>query len=181
MIEKMRSWLGEDDNEFSWWWLLVLPIVVLALARLFRRMEQLSGAFPMGPAQVPVTGSGDVEHTHFKSAVKESTVPEMAEFKNPAVSEEVEEDRSEEPADDFRVIEGIGPSISSILHRSGIRTYQDLADASKDKLHSILEEAGLAHLASPETWPEQAALAAKEQWDKLQELQDTLQRGRRMK
>ncbi len=179
MIKKMKSWLGEDDNQFSWWWLLILPIVVLALARLFRRMEQLNGTFPMGPTQVPVTGSGDMEHTHFKSAVKETTVPEMADFKNPAVSEE--EDRTEESADDFRVIEGIGPSISSILHRSGIRTYQDLADASFDKLHSILEEAGLAHLSSPETWSEQAALAAKEQWDQLQDLQDTLQRGRRMK
>ncbi len=82
-------------------------------------------------------------------------------------------------ANDFRIIEGIGPKISARLHRAGIRTFQDLANAPLSQLSEILEQAGIRQLADPSTWSEQASLAAKGSWDELTELQRTLYHGKR--
>jgi len=49
-----------------------------------------------------------------------------------------------------------------------------------DNLRQILTEAGLAALADPSTWPEQAGLAAAGKWDALKVLQDELKGGRRV-
>jgi hypothetical protein len=46
------------------------------------------------------------------------------------------------------------------------------------QLQAILKEAGLSRF-NPETWPEQASLAAKGDWDGLTALQEKLQGGRR--
>jgi len=46
-------------------------------------------------------------------------------------------------------------------------------------LQTILDESGIG-LAWPETWPEQAQLAAAGDWGELEALQDELQRGRRL-
>lgn len=94
---------------------------------------------------------------------------------------------SEEPApappepDDLKVIEGIGPKISSVLQAAGITTFAQLAEASAEQLEQILEEAdpNLLRLAKPATWPEQAKLAAEGRWEKLEELQDELHGGQR--
>jgi predicted flap endonuclease-1-like 5' DNA nuclease len=81
--------------------------------------------------------------------------------------------------DDFRIIEGIGPAITSILHNSGIHTYHQLSETAVDDLRTILNQAGLTHLADPSTWPEQAGLAANERWEELTEMQEQLQHGRK--
>lgn len=75
-------------------------------------------------------------------------------------------------------IEGIGPKINTVLHESGIITYSQLSKTTVSGLQEILGEAGLARF-NPETWPEQAALAAKGDWDGLTRLQAKLQGGRR--
>lgn len=80
--------------------------------------------------------------------------------------------------DDLTVVEGIGPKIASILADAGIRTYRQLAEASLERLQSILKESNL-RLANPETWSEQARLAAENEWDSLKELQSSLKGGRR--
>jgi predicted flap endonuclease-1-like 5' DNA nuclease len=82
-----------------------------------------------------------------------------------------------EPQDLAR-IEGIGPRISGLLQEAGILTYAQLAAAEVSKLEQILADAGLAHLANPGTWPEQASLAAAEDWAALESLQDRLRGGR---
>jgi predicted flap endonuclease-1-like 5' DNA nuclease len=83
-------------------------------------------------------------------------------------------------AHDLQKIEGIGPKIATILNAHGIHTFADLAEATVETLQKYLEEAGPRYrLAHPETWPEQARLAAGGWWEALEELQDQLKGGRR--
>ncbi|RUA17991.1 MAG: hypothetical protein DSY55_01105 [Clostridia bacterium] len=89
---------------------------------------------------------------------------------------------SEEPStpDDLRKIEGIGPKISQLLNTAGIYTFSQLAKTDVATLREIIENAGARfRLADPETWPEQALLAAKGDWEALEILQDSLKGGRR--
>jgi ribosomal protein L30 len=80
--------------------------------------------------------------------------------------------------DDLQAIEGIGPKIAGLLQDAGITTFAELAATSVARLEEILEAANL-NLASPETWPEQAGLAASGDWDALEQLQDQLKGGRK--
>ena len=84
-------------------------------------------------------------------------------------------------ADDLTRIEGIGPKISGVLNAAGITTFAQLAAAEPTRLLQVLEEADprLLRLADPQTWPEQAELAAAGNWDALQALQDEMKGGRR--
>lgn len=79
---------------------------------------------------------------------------------------------------DLQVIEGIGPKIAGLMNEDGIRTFDDLASASLNKLNAILEKAGPRfRLANPSTWAQQARLAADGQWVELKALQDCLDGG----
>jgi predicted flap endonuclease-1-like 5' DNA nuclease len=81
--------------------------------------------------------------------------------------------------DDLKAIEGIGPKIENLLHEAGIKTWQKLSETDVSILHSILEKAGPRYqLASPDTWPKQAKLAAEGKWDDLQVYQDSLDGGK---
>ncbi len=84
----------------------------------------------------------------------------------------------EQPVDDLKVTEGIGPKIESVLQEAGIRTYAQLAVTGVARLKSILNNAGVR--AAPDTWPEQARLAAVGDWDRLRALQNQLKGGRRV-
>jgi predicted flap endonuclease-1-like 5' DNA nuclease len=101
-----------------------------------------------------------------------------------AAEVEVEEPVEEvEPpaADNLKRIEGIGPKIESVLQAAGIATYAQLADADADQITEILREADprLLRIASPDTWSEQAKLAADGDWDGLAALKGELKGGRR--
>jgi predicted flap endonuclease-1-like 5' DNA nuclease len=83
------------------------------------------------------------------------------------------------PPDDLRTIEGIGPKVAQILHEYGIATFAQLAQTDTHRLRAILEEAGPPFKGmDPESWPEQARLAAQGEWDALKSLQDELDGGR---
>lgn len=82
--------------------------------------------------------------------------------------------------DDLTKIEGVGPKIASLLNEAGIVTYEDLSKAKVETLKGILEKAGSRYkMHDPTTWPKQAALAAKGEWDKLEKLQAELKGGRK--
>lgn len=82
-------------------------------------------------------------------------------------------------ADDLKLIEGIGPKITELLKEGGIGTFAQLAASDPADLKSILEAAGPAFaMHSPYTWPIQARLAVKGQWDELEQYQDELKGGR---
>ncbi len=83
----------------------------------------------------------------------------------------------QEKPDDLKLIEGIGPKVAGILQAAGIHTFTQLAQTEVGTLRRILEDADL-RLADPATWPEQARLAAKGDWEGLKKLQDSLKGGR---
>lgn len=84
---------------------------------------------------------------------------------------------SAEP-DDLTVIEGIGPKMSRALIEAGIDTFVKLSAASEDDIRAAIQAAGMNFAPSAPTWPSQAALAARGDWDGLKRYQDTLTAGR---
>jgi predicted flap endonuclease-1-like 5' DNA nuclease len=96
-----------------------------------------------------------------------------------AIAEAGEEVASPVQPDDLKKIEGIGPKVAQVLNESGILTFVQLAQTNVSKLRAILEEAGPRFkMMDPESWPEQAGLAGKGDWDALGKLQDELDGGK---
>ena len=83
--------------------------------------------------------------------------------------------------DDLKKIEGIGPKIASILNDAGIGTFKLLSNSNPEKIREILLEKGGKRYSihDPETWPEQAKLAAENRWEELKERQEKLKGGRK--
>lgn len=84
----------------------------------------------------------------------------------------------EQPADDLKQIEGIGPKVEKVLKAAGITTFAVLAQADPEDVQKVLNEAGLQMMSS-DGWIEQAQLAAKGDWTGLERLQDELKGGRK--
>ncbi len=82
--------------------------------------------------------------------------------------------------DDLKKIEGIGPKIASVLQEAGIAKFTRLAALKPAQIKQTLRSAGV-RIGNPETWPEQAALAAADKWDELEALQSILKGGRRVR
>ena len=62
--------------------------------------------------------------------------------------------------------------------KAGVNSFADLAGKTPADIKAILENAGPRYqMHNPTTWPKQAGLAAKGQWDKLKALQDKLNGG----
>lgn len=81
-------------------------------------------------------------------------------------------------ADDLTVVEGIGPKISELFKNAGINTFAQLAAATVPQMRKILDDGGSRfRIANPETWAQQAALAAVNKWAELKKLQDELSGG----
>jgi predicted flap endonuclease-1-like 5' DNA nuclease len=99
--------------------------------------------------------------------------------------EAVAEDKSDvegiaEPVEkqDLTKIEGIGPKTAGLLNEAGIVAYSQLADTELEQLRAILEAAGSRYrIMKPDTWPQQARLAAETKWDELKALQDNISGG----
>ena len=82
--------------------------------------------------------------------------------------------------DDLKKIEGIGPKIQSLLHAGGIHTFAKLSKTKVSVVKAILVKAGPRfQMHDPSTWAQQAGLAAKGEWTKLEKLQDKLSGGRK--
>jgi large subunit ribosomal protein L21 len=81
-------------------------------------------------------------------------------------------------ADDLEIIEGIGPKIAGLLNDAGVSTFEALSKATPEKLAEVLQAAGSKfNMAKPESWPEQAALAAKGDWEAFDKLTQELVGG----
>jgi len=81
--------------------------------------------------------------------------------------------------DDLKVVEGIGPKIASVLHEAGIESFEKLAALSAKQIREVLSARSI-WVARPDTWPEQASLAADGDWDGLEALKEQLKGGRRI-
>lgn len=91
-------------------------------------------------------------------------------------------DISLETGDDktnLEIIEGIGPKIKELLNKAHIITFRDLVNTPLYRIRDILDAGGPQFAAhDPGTWIEQAELANKGEWDKLEELKSYLIAGR---
>ncbi len=76
--------------------------------------------------------------------------------------------------DDLQRIEGIGPKIAALLVGEGISTFSRLATTPEEELRDILRKGGLRLAPTVATWAEQAAFAARGDWDALKKYQDDM-------
>jgi len=77
--------------------------------------------------------------------------------------------------DDLAVIEGIDPKLAGLLNSAGVTTFHELAQSAPVRLRAILADAGPSYRSvNPDTWPEQAELAARNHWRALKSLQEVL-------
>lgn len=107
-----------------------------------------------------------------KPAAKKEAAP-VAE--KPAAPKAAKADKT----DDLTKIEGVGPKLASVLADGGLNSYAAVAAASVEDIQKILDEAeGNYARFNPETWPQQAQLAAEGKWDELKALQDELDGGK---
>ncbi len=75
--------------------------------------------------------------------------------------------------DDLTKIEGIGPKISELIKAGGIKTFADLAKTDPSVIKGLLNEAGPRYkMHDPASWPLQAGMAARGEWDALEKWQD---------
>lgn len=80
--------------------------------------------------------------------------------------------------DDLEIVEGIGPKIAELFHAKGVKTFAQLAAMTPAQIQPMLDAAGSNfRLANPETWPDQADLAARNRWTALKAMQDGLNAG----
>ena len=97
----------------------------------------------------------------------------------PIVTEEVKEESKTAAAatkDDLTKIEGIGPKIAETLTAAGIATFADLSTQKAEKISEIITDVRGNH--TPDTWPEQAKMAAEGKWDELKKWQDEMDGGK---
>ncbi|MEM1179240.1 MAG: helix-hairpin-helix domain-containing protein [Acidobacteriota bacterium] len=82
--------------------------------------------------------------------------------------------------DDLTQLEGIGPKIASVLRDQGLDSFAKLAAQTPQELRDLLASiSGRYRMFDPETWPEQAALAAAGRLQDLKALQAEFKGGRR--
>ena len=88
------------------------------------------------------------------------------------------ESKPKKSKDDLTKVEGIGPKAAEALSKAGVNTFEKLSKKSVEEIRTILVEASktLAHL-DPQTWAQQAKLAAEGKWDELTKWQDELNGG----
>ncbi len=134
----------------------------------------------------------------FETSVEPETIEDLpapdAQLEEETITEEEEEenhglsfssavnDISLETSDDktnLEIIEGIGPKIKELLNKAHIISFRDLVNTPLYRIRDILD-AGGPQFAShdPGTWIEQAELANKGEWEKLEELKSYLIAGR---
>lgn len=81
-------------------------------------------------------------------------------------------------SDDLTLIEGVEPAIADVLRNEGVTTFAQFATLSTEELFALLRRNNVGRVADPDTWPEQAQLAAAGRFDELQRVQAELRGGR---
>ncbi len=79
--------------------------------------------------------------------------------------------------DDLTMIEGIGPKSAQALNAAGITRFIQVAAMSPEELESLIKSSGVRLVASTETWPQQARLAAEADVTALEELKARIKSG----
>ncbi len=99
------------------------------------------------------------------------------------IKQEAEQNKSNESAkstaDDLKMIEGIGPKIEEVLNKNGISSFKDLRKSNRDTIKSYLDNAGNRFkMHEPKSWPHQAGMAERSEWEALKIYQEFMSSGR---
>jgi predicted flap endonuclease-1-like 5' DNA nuclease len=193
-------WLSQhpEQNNGGGLPLVVVPVIILIVLLLIFLSSYFTSTGIRGKAAVETAVPHDSHDDHHaEPAVRTEsalatdvaeTAVAVAEEKETAVTVSepapsamtmVDEEPAPVVSDDLKIVEGIGPKIEGILHEAGIKTFAQLAAASVSQLEQIVREDAGIRIAFPDTWPEQARLAAAGDWDALETLQEELKGGRR--
>lgn len=151
---------GKKDRSWFWWGINIGVLIALGVWWWLDRQSKASATVKVQPLILP---PDDEEH-------EASGDDEAASQVIDAVVEE---------PDDLKIIEGIGPRSAQALLDAGIFTFESLAAMEADAIQAVLRAAGV-RVPFPETWAEQATLAAAGDWDALKALQGRLKGGRRV-
>ncbi len=86
------------------------------------------------------------------------------------------EARMKAKQDNFTIIAGIGPKVDAILKAKKINTFSKLSTLSAENIRETLEteNPNIIRLVDPTNWPQQAKLAADDEWEALSALQESL-------
>jgi len=158
-MKKMNPFSGSNQGWSWFWWGISLGAFAGLLYWLWKESQP--------------KGDGDA-FSRMKPLVLPDEEPEL-------VQPKPKQKKVRPPAkpDDLKVIEGIGPKSEAALYGAGVQTYIKLAGMEPEAIQAILREAKV-RVPYPETWPEQAALAAVGDWEVLEDLQDILKGGQRV-
>ncbi len=189
--------VGRKFSGVAWWFLALLVILGLIALLLPRWLVGVRKDEPRAVRKASSPSSAEVLQAEMKveapakiaASPPQPVSPLLAEraagveavdaLAAPTAEPEPEPVAPPQP-DDLTRVEGIGPKISALLQEAGILTFAQLSTANVDHLRQLLDKPRF-RLADPETWPEQAKLAAAGDWDRLAALQNTFKGGRRAK
>jgi predicted flap endonuclease-1-like 5' DNA nuclease len=86
-------------------------------------------------------------------------------------NERSDDEEEETKADDLKLIWGIGPKVEALFFLRGIKTFAQLAASDAATVASVLQGGGerfhISQYNDPESWQEQARLAAAGLWSEL--------------
>ena len=156
----------------------VAPVVAIAEVK---SILKTAGDQYTGPNAIHGHGHDHSAHTHGEELETVSAVSSVSETtdKGTVVEREIVVPPHTGSEDDLKKIEGIGPKIERALKDRGIRSFQALSGMSVEDLQYILDTSeGNFTGNSPESWAQQANLAAEGRWAELKELQDRLDGGK---
>jgi predicted flap endonuclease-1-like 5' DNA nuclease len=148
----------KKDRSWFWWGINIGVLLALGLWWWLDKQSKAATAVKVQPLVLP-QDDDEVEQP------VETTI-------SPVAKQVVKE------PDNLKVIEGIGPRSAQVLADAGVLTFSGLAAMHPDDIQVVLRAAGV-RVPYPETWPEQAELAAAEDWEALKDLQGKLKGGRR--
>jgi small subunit ribosomal protein S1 len=142
-----------------------------------REKEEVKKTIKATQSKVELSTFGDIEgFSELKEQMAAASAPAA---KEPAKAEKAPKAAKAGKGDEFRKIEGIGPKIEELLHEAGYNTFADLAAADVDAIKEVLNAAGSRYqMHDPTSWPMQADMAAKGEWDALKEWQENAKGGK---
>jgi len=137
---------------------------------LLRHTEELEAAKKSNPStSAPLQA--------FAAAVTPPTVPTPV--ATPPVAAITPNPAVETAEDDLKKIEGIGPKIEELIKNGGIKTWAALAATDPSVIQSFLDQAGPRYkMHVPQSWPLQAGMAARGEWEALEKWQDEHDNGK---
>ena len=147
------DWQAQQEGGFPWWaWVLFVAALIVLVVLFWRWFSRRRK-------------DGSAADAEAKALTGACEGPELA--------------ATSCVPDNLKRIEGIGPKIAGLLQEASITAFAELAATDVGQLEQILHDASIT-IADPGTWPEQADLAARGEWDRLRFLQDELKGGRRL-